>query len=279
MLQYPQIDTVAIAFGPIQVHWYGLMYVFAFLVGWLLARYRASKKGSGWTVDNVDDLATVAMIGVILGGRLGYVLFYDLAYYLNAPLEIFYVWNGGMSFHGGLLGVMLALLYFSISSKRRYLNTLDFIAPVIAPGLFFGRIGNFINAELWGKVSDSPFAMVFPNAGLSARHPTQLYEAFLEGLVLFFVLWFYSSKERNEGAVAGMFAMLYSVFRFTCEFFREPDAHIGYLFSDWFTMGMALSIPLFLVGLFLYVYSFYKSKNPTRDKVVLDDGTVLYIKR
>ncbi len=279
MLQYPQIDTVALSFGPIQVHWYGLMYVFAFLAGWFLARYRAKQKGSGWTVENVDDVATLSMLGVILGGRLGYVLFYDLSYYLSAPLEIFYVWNGGMSFHGGLIGVIAALYFYSHKEKRRFLNTLDFIAPVVAPGLFFGRIGNFINAELWGKVSDVSWAMVFPNAGLAARHPTQLYEATLEGLVLFVILWIYSSKERNEGAVAGLFAILYSVFRFTCEFFREPDTHIGYLISDWFTMGMALSIPLLLVGIALYYFSFYKSKNPSRDKVVLNDGTVIYVKR
>ncbi len=279
MLQYPQIDTVALSFGPIQVHWYGLMYVLAFLVGWFLARLRAKKKGSGWTVDNVDDVATLAMIGVILGGRLGYVLFYDLSYYLNAPLEIFYLWNGGMSFHGGLIGVMLALLFFAKKSKRKYLSVLDFVAPVVAPGLFFGRIGNFINAELWGKTSDVSWAMVFPNAGLAARHPTQLYEAGLEGLVLFLIVWIYSLKERNEGAVAGVFAMSYSVFRFICEFFREPDAHIGYLISDWFTMGMALSIPLFLAGVFLFFYSSHKSKNPSSDKVVLNDGSVIYIKR
>ncbi len=279
MIKYPIIDPVAISFGSLQVHWYGIMYIVAFILAWLLLRYRAKKAGSGWTATEIDDLITWGMIGVIVGGRLGYILFYDFVHYSANPLDIIYIWNGGMSFHGGLIGVLLATFLWSRKYKKRYITLLDFISPAVAPGLFFGRIGNFINGELWGKVSSVSWAVVFPHAGSQARHPTQLYEAFLEGLVLFVVLWIYSSKERSAGAVSGLFAILYGVFRFISEFYREPDKQLGYLYSDWFTMGMLLSLPLIVIGGLLFAYSVMKSKNPTHDKVILDDGSTLLVKR
>ncbi len=278
-MQFPQIDPIAFSLGFINIHWYGLMYVLAFLVGWFLASYRASKVGSGWTKDEVNDLVTWIMLGAILGGRLGYILFYDLAFYMANPQEIFYVWNGGMSFHGGLLGVLCIIFAWAFTHKHRFLETVDFIAPVIAPGLFFGRIGNFINSELWGKTTEASWGIVFPNAGLLPRHPTQLYEACLEGVLLFAIIWIFSSKDRPEGAVSGLFAILYGLFRIFVEFFREPDMHIGYLYGDWLTMGMVLSLPLIGVGLLLMLYSLSQKKSPKREKVVLSDGTVLWIKK
>ncbi len=278
MLEFPQINPIALSLGPVNVHWYGLMYVIAFIVGWMLLRYRASRSGSDWTHVEVNDIVSWVMLGAILGGRVGYVLFYDLAYYMQHPIEILYVWNGGMSFHGGLIGVLIVLFAWGIVYKRRFLETLDFIAPAIAPGLFFGRIGNFINAELWGKTTDVSWGMIFPNAGILPRHPTQLYEAGLEGIALFLIVWIFSAKERPEGAVSGLFALLYGTFRIFNEFFREPDAHLGYLYGDWFTMGMLLSLPLIIVGILLIVYSFFQKKSPSREKIVLKDGSVVWIK-
>ncbi len=279
MLVYPQIDPIAFSLGPVNVHWYGLMYILALLVGWILLRARASKLGSGWENSEVDDLVTWVMLGAVLGGRVGYILFYDLAYYIKAPLEIFTVWNGGMSFHGGLLGVLLTIFVWGRVHKKGFLETLDFVAPAIAPGLLFGRIGNFINGELWGRTTDVSWGMVFPHAGILPRHPTQLYEAGLEGALLFILLWIYSSKERPEGAVAGFFAILYGIFRFISEFYREPDAHIGYLYGEWLTMGMVLSLPLIVVGVCLVLYSVFQEKNPSREKIVLKDGSVVWLKK
>jgi phosphatidylglycerol:prolipoprotein diacylglycerol transferase len=192
MLAYPNISPVALSLGPVQVHWYGLMYLFAFLAGWGLARWRASRPAwiaAGWNGQKVDDLLTWIMLGVVAGGRLGYVLFYDLPVYLDQPSEIFKIWNGGMSFHGGLIGVLLMGWWWSRRNKKKFMDVVDFVAPLVPPGLFFGRIGNFINGELWGGVTDGPLGMVFPTGGPLPRHPSQLYEAGLEGLVLFVVLW------------------------------------------------------------------------------------------
>lgn len=250
-MQYPAIDPVAITLGSLQVRWYGLMYLAGFCLGWFLGRRRAARPGSGWSPVEVDDLLTFVMVGIILGGRLGYVLFYDLPAYLDDPLEILRVWNGGMSFHGGLLGVLAAFWYFARSRRRTFLDVADFVAPLIPQGLFFGRLGNFINAELWGKVSDLPWAMVFPGAGPLPRHPSQLYEAALEGLALSVLLWFFSARPRKRGAVAGLFAVGYAVFRFAVEFVRVPDAQLGYLAFGWLTMGQVLCLPLLAVGLWL----------------------------
>lgn len=250
-MTFPQIDPVAFSIGSLQLRWYGLMYLFAFVGGWLLGRLRASRPGSGWQPRDVDDLLTFVMLGVILGARLGYVLFYDLADYIRDPLEIFRVWNGGMSFHGGLLGVVGAFWYFSRTRKRPFLEVADFIAPLVPQGLFFGRMGNFINGELWGKPGDVPWAMIFPHGGPWPRHPSQLYEALLEGIVLFVVLWIFSAKKRGPGAVSGLFALLYGVFRFAVEFVRVPDVQLGYLAFGWLTMGQVLCLPLIFVGAWL----------------------------
>ena len=246
-----QIDPVALSIGSLQLRWYGLMYLAGFGLGWMLGRWRASRPGSGWTGPDVDDLLTCVMIGIILGGRIGYVLFYDLPVYTHDPMEIVRIWNGGMSFHGGLLGVLGAFWYFARTRGRTFLEVSDFIAPLIPQGLFFGRLGNFINGELWGKVSDVPWAVVFPGAGPLPRHPSQLYEAALEGLLLFIILWVFSLKPRKVGAVSGLFALAYGVFRFAVEFVRMPDVQLGYLAFGWLTMGQLLCVPLILAGAWL----------------------------
>lgn len=253
-MTYPTIDPVALSLGPLQVHWYGLMYLFSFVAGWGLARWRAARplwRAQGWTPLKVDDLLTWIMLGVVAGGRIGYVLFYDFSAFAAHPAEIFKLWNGGMSFHGGLLGVLLVILWWSRRQGRRFMEVVDFIAPFVPPGLFFGRIGNFINGELWGGVTDSPLGMVFPTGGPLPRHPSQLYEAGLEGLLLFVILWWYSSKKHPVGRVSGLFAVLYGLFRFGVEFVRQPDAHIGYLAFGWLTMGQLLCVPLLAVGVWL----------------------------
>ncbi len=257
MLIAPDIDPVAISLGPVKVHWYGLMYVAGFVGGWWLGRYRAMKPDSGWSRHEVLDLVFYLAIGVIAGGRLGYVLFYNFGYYLRHPLEIFFIWTGGMSFHGGLLGVMLALWLFGRHTRRPFLAVADFFVPLAPVGLFTGRVGNFINQELWGRVTDVPWGVVFRTGGPLPRHPSQLYEALLEGIVLFVALWLFSARPRPVGAVSGLFLLLYGVFRFAVEFVREPDAHIGYLALGWFTMGQLLSLPMIIGGLALIGWSYY----------------------
>ena len=247
----PSIDPVAFSIGAFQLRWYGLMYLAGFGIGWLLGRSRAPSLGIGWTKSDVDDLLTCSMLGVIIGGRLGYVLFYDLPVYLADPGEILRIWNGGMSFHGGLLGVLAAFWYFARTRKKGFLEISDFVAPLVPQAVFFGRIGNFINGELWGKVSDLPWAMIFPTGGPYPRHPSQLYEALLEGVLLFIILWIYSAKKRPVGRISGLFAVGYSVVRFVVEFVRIPDAQLGYLAFGWLTMGQLLCLPLFAVGLWL----------------------------
>lgn len=247
----PRLDPVALRIGPVELHWYGLMYLAGFLVGWLLGRWRASRPGSGWTPVEVDDLLSWVMLGVIVGGRLGYVVFYDAAAFLADPLEIFRIWHGGMSFHGGLLGAVAAFCWFARSRHRSFLQVSDFVAPLVPQALFFGRIGNFINGELWGKTTTVPWGMIFESGGPLPRHPSQLYEALLEGLVLFVALWVYSARPRKPGAVSGFFALGYGLARFAVEFVRVPDAHLGYLAFGWLTMGQLLCLPLMAVGLWL----------------------------
>jgi len=266
MLTYPSIDPTVFSIGPIKVHWYGLMYLFGFLSAWLLGRYRASKKNSIWTGEMVDDLVTFCVLGVVLGGRLGYVLFYDLPFYLKNPADIFAIWNGGMSFHGGLMGVLTCFWLYGRKHKMTLLDVGDFIAPMVPPGLFFGRMGNFINAELWGRHTDAPIGMVFPGGGPLPRHPSQLYEAGLEGIAFFLILWVFSAKPRPKRAVSGMFLICYGVFRFIVEFFREPDPQLGFIAFDWLTMGMLLCVPmiLFVVGLLYVAYT--KNEYTVRSK-------------
>jgi phosphatidylglycerol:prolipoprotein diacylglycerol transferase len=252
MLVHPDFDPVAFALGPLQVRWYGLMYLLGFIGGWALGRYRAKRPGSGWTGAQVDDLVFYIALGVILGGRIGYILFYGFSSFLHNPLVLFRIWEGGMSFHGGFLGVLLAMAFFARKYRRGFWTTVDFIAPLIAPGILFGRIGNFINGELWGRVTDLPWGMVFRQTGDGLpRHPSQLYEAMLEGMALFVIVWLFSAKPRPVMAVSGVFALAYGIFRFLVELVRQPDAQLGYLAFGWLTMGQVLSLPLIVAGVIL----------------------------
>ena len=256
MLPYPQIDPVAIALGPLKIHWYGLMYLVGIGGAWLLASRRLKDFDPSWSKEKLSDLVFWVAMGVILGGRLGYALFYDLPAYLAEPLKILRVWEGGMSFHGGLIGVMLATWLFGRRNGKSFFQLMDFIAPLVPIGLGAGRIGNFINAELWGKVTDVPWAMVFPNGGPDPRHPSQLYQFALEGVALFLILWAYSRKPRPTMAVSGLFAICYGIFRFIVEFVRVPDAQLGYLAWNWLTMGQVLCLPMILGGIGLMVWAY-----------------------
>ena len=250
-LDFPAVSPVIFTIGPLAVRWYSMAYLFGILIGWFLLTRNVRKNALALTKENIEDLVFYITLGVILGGRLGYVLFYDLPVYLDQPSEIFKIWNGGMSFHGGLIGVLLMGWWWSRRNKKKFMDVVDFVAPLVPPGLFFGRIGNFINGELWGGVTDGPLGMVFPTGGPLPRHPSQLYEAGLEGLVLFVVLWVYSSRIRPTGRVSGLFAVLYGVFRFAVEFVRQPDPQLGYLAFGWLTMGQLLCVPLLIAGLWL----------------------------
>jgi phosphatidylglycerol:prolipoprotein diacylglycerol transferase len=257
-MMHPNFDPVAFSLGPLQFRWYGFMYMLGFAAAWLLARRRIRRGRNdplapayGWTQAEFDDLVTWTFLGVILGGRAGYVLFYDLPSFIADPLEIFRIWHGGMSFHGGLLGTLIAFRRHARKSGRTFLEVSDFIAPLIPPGLFFGRIGNFINGELWGRPSALPWAVIFPNAGPAPRHPSQLYEAALEGVALFAALWLISARKREAGMISGLFALLYALVRFAAEFAREPDAHLGYPAFGLLTMGQLLCLPLAAAGALL----------------------------
>jgi len=252
---HPQFDPVALALGPIAIHWYGLMYLLAFVGVLALGRIRLGSQAAGrpqFTPRDLDDVLLYGVLGVVLGGRLGYVIFYKPAYYLAHPAEILAIWQGGMAFHGGLLGVIAALAIFAWRRRVPFFTVADFIAPLVPFGLAAGRMGNFINGELWGRVADPtaiPWAMVFPQAGDGlARHPSQLYQMGLEGISLFIILWWYSSRPRPLGAVSGMFLIGYGGFRFLAEFAREPDQFLGVL-SLGLSMGQWLSIPMILLGL------------------------------
>lgn len=253
-MTYPQIDPVAISLGPLSIHWYGLMYLLGFAFVWLLGRYRAARHD--WQVGQLEDLLFYGALGVILGGRLGYALFYDLPANLDNPLNLLKIWQGGMSFHGGLIGVLIAFWYFGRKTGKSFFEISDFIAPMVPVGLMLGRIGNFINGELWGRVSDLPWAMVFPGAGPLPRHPSQLYQAALEGLLLFIVLWIYSAKPRPRAAVSGLFLLGYGLFRFIVEFVRIPDPQYGYLAFGWLTMGQILCLPMVIGGAMMMVWAY-----------------------
>jgi phosphatidylglycerol:prolipoprotein diacylglycerol transferase len=253
MIAFPDINPVALELGPVKIHWYGLMYLLGFGTAWWLGRVRARDPRRDWSAAAMDDLLFYLALGVIVGGRLGYVLFYDLSRFVNDPSLILRIWQGGMSFHGGLLGVMIAMWWFARTRGRRFFAVADFVAPLVPPGIAFGRIGNFINGNLWGGPSDLPWAMVFPDprAGGVARHPSQLYQALLEGLALFVIVWIYSRHPRPTMAVSGVFLTGYGIFRFAVEFIRVPDGHIGYLAFDWLTMGQVLSAPMIIAGVIL----------------------------
>ena len=264
MLPYPQIDPVALALGPLKIHWYGLMYLIGIGGAWWLASRRVNAFAPTWNKEKLSDLVFWVAMGVILGGRLGYVLFYDLAAYIAEPVRMLRIWEGGMSFHGGLIGVMLATWWFGKRNNKSFFELMDFIAPLVPIGLGAGRIGNFINAELWGKPTDVPWAMIFPPFSDPAqlpRHPSQLYQFALEGVALFVILWLFSRKPRPTMAVSGMFALFYGIFRFIVEFVRVPDAQLGYIAWGWLTMGQILCVPMILAGLGLIWWAY--NRKPT----------------
>ena len=256
MLIHPQFDPVALQLGPFAVHWYGLMYLLAFGLVLVLGRWRiAHQPWTGWTNKMLDDALFYGVLGVILGGRLGYILFYKPGDFLANPLDILKVWEGGMSFHGGFLGVILAMALFARSRKLPWLSVTDFIAPLVPLGLVAGRLGNFINGELWGRPTDLPWGMVFPQAadGL-ARHPSQLYQFAGEGLLLFAIVWLFALKPRPVGAISAVFLIGYGVLRFLAEFTREPDSFLGLLRLG-LSMGQWLSLPMIVTGIWMYRWS------------------------
>lgn len=264
MVSYPQIDPVLVAVGPIKIHWYGVMYLIGFAAAWWLAMRRTARPDSPFKKDQIEDLIMYGALGVVLGGRFGYVLFYHFDRFLEDPVWLLRVWEGGMSFHGGLIGVVVAMLLYARRLNLNLFHVMDFVAPLVPVGLGFGRLGNFIGQELWGRPSDVPWAMVFPNdPELLARHPSQLYQAFLEGLVLFAILWWYSSKPRPRMAVSALFLIVYGCFRFAVEFVREPDNHIQFDLFGWMTRGQLLSAPMVVLGcvLLFMAYQHYATNN------------------
>jgi phosphatidylglycerol---prolipoprotein diacylglyceryl transferase len=276
MLTYPDIDPIALSIGPLKVHWYGLMYLVGFAAFWVLGRYRASRPDSGWTAEMVDDVLFFGVMGTIIGGRLGYMLFYGYDQLAADPLNLFKIWEGGMSFHGGLIGVLTAMWLFARRYQRRFFEVTDFIAPLVPLGLFAGRIGNFINGELWGSPTSLPWGMRLPcdrfpvycrdlpaGAQWSAPlQPSQLYEALLEGVVLFLIVWLFSRRPRPTMAVSGVFLIGYGFFRFVVELIRQPDAQLGYLAFGWVTMGQVLSLPMVLAGIVLVFLAYRRRRVP-----------------
>jgi len=280
--RYPLIDfdPVAISIGPLSIHWYGVMYLLAFLAFWSIgSRLAASRTWCGWSKEDVGDMLFYGMLGVILGGRVGYMLVYGHDLLLQDPLSLFKIWDGGMSFHGGLLGVIVAMGLFARRKRYTFWQVADFVAPLAPIGLAFGRLGNFIGGELWGRLTDVPWAMIFaratgfaPDRALAmreawrsgaldhlARHPSQLYEAGLEGVMLFAIMLWYSARKRPPGAVSGLFLLGYGCFRIFAEFFRQPDSQIGFLALNWLTMGMLLSLPMVLAGLVIMLLAYRAS--------------------
>ncbi len=261
MLRYPQIDPVALHLGPVQIHWYGIMYVIGFATAWYLARRRAARPGSSWSDNDVDDLIFWAMVGGIAGGRIGYVLFYGLSFWGLDPWYPLKIWQGGMSFHGGIIGVFLSLALFGLRRSRNVLDVLDFTAVLPGLGILFGRIGNFINGELWGAPTQVPWGFLVPGAPGAppvVRHASQLYEGLLEGLLLFVLLWTFSARPRPRGTVIGLGLAWYGLVRIWVEFIREPDAQLGYLAGGWLTMGQLLSLPALVAGLALLALGVFR---------------------
>lgn len=255
MLVHPQFDPVAFQLGPVAVRWYGLMYLVGFALFVVLGKLRARRQLlTGWHPRDVDDMLFYGVLGVIAGGRLGYVLFYKPLHYLANPLEVVALWSGGMSFHGGFLGVLVAMWWFARRRGKRWLDVTDFVAPLVPLGLAAGRLGNFINGELWGRPTDGPWGMVFPQVDGLARHPSQLYQFGLEGVALFAVLWWYTDRHRPMGAPSGLFLIGYGAFRFIAEYAREPDSFLGYL-AGGLTMGQWLSLPMIAAGVAMLVWS------------------------
>jgi len=262
MLTYPGFDPVALSFHGLKVRWYGLMYVIGFLAAWWLGRRRAARPDSTWTPLEVDDLVFYAVFGVILGGRIGWLVFYGQQALADDPSYWYKIWQGGMSFHGGLIGVLVALLVLARRHKRAFGDVLDFTAPLPTLGIAAGRIGNFINGELWGKETTVPwgFAVRGSDGVVRVLHPSQLYEGALEGLALFAILWWFTSRPRPRWAPAGLFLLCYGSFRILIEFVRVPDEQLGYLAGDWLTMGISLSLPMVLAGLALLGYAYHRDQ-------------------
>ncbi len=271
-MNYPDINPVALSLGSLNIYWYGVSYMLAFMAGWWLAKYRA-KQLPDWNLQSIDDLIFYVVLGVVLGGRLGYILFYGFEGWLSDPVRLIRVWEGGMSFHGGLVGVLIAMGLFARKHQKHFFEVTDFIAPIVPVGLFSGRIGNFINGELWGGPTDLPWGMSLScdrfysvcidklnlPAGMAMTpplHPSQLYEALLEGIVMFIVLWLVASKRPPVMVISGLFLILYGSFRFMVELVRMPDAHIGYLWGDWLTMGQLLSLPMAIAGVVIFTFGF-----------------------
>ncbi len=252
MLPYPNIDPIAFSIGPVHIHWYGLMYLVGFIAAFALAHWRVKHHALDWTSEQISDLIFFAALGVIIGGRIGYLLFYPTPPDFSFPWSIFKVWEGGMSFHGGFIGVVLAMMLFAYRRQKSVWEVIDFAAILTPFGLAAGRFGNFINGELWGRVTDVPWAMIFPTGGPFPRHPSQLYEMLLEGLGLLTLLLLYARKPRPSGRIAALFIMGYATARFVVEFFREPDLQVGFVAFGWLTMGQLLSIPMFFIGLLLW---------------------------
>jgi len=259
MITYPDISPVALDLGFTQIHWYGLMYLLAFISAWALGTYRAKQVNSGWNGEQVSDVLFYGALGVILGGRIGYIIFYNFEKFINDPVMLLRIWEGGMSFHGGFIGVILAVYIFSRKSGKAFFEVGDFIIPLVPLGLGFGRIGNFINKELWGRPVDTmvPWAMDYGDH--IARHPSSLYQAISEGLLLFVVIFMYSRTTRPRMAVSALFIMCYGIVRFITEFYRTPDAHLNFVMFGWMTKGQQLSIPMIVIGLGILVYA-YKNK-------------------
>lgn len=260
MLHYPEINPVALAIGSIKVYWYGLIYLLSFAIAWALSVYRAKKYHLDWTNDQITDLIFYSALGVVIGGRIGYVLFYGFDNFLHNPLVLFKIWQGGMSFHGGLIGVAVALWLYGRSIHKSFFTMGDFIVPVVPIGLGLGRIGNFINGELWGRTTDMPWGMIYPHVDNLPRHPSQIYEFLTEGVLLFIILWFYSAKPRPKMAVSAVFLIFYGLFRIINEFFRQPDTQIGFIAFGWLTKGQLLSLPMLLIGIFLLIYAYKTDK-------------------
>ncbi len=250
---HPQFDPIAVHIGSFGIHWYGLMYLLGFLAFLALGKYQIKyKTWFSWNTQMLDDALFYGALGVILGGRIGYILFYQLSSFMQHPLDIFKIWQGGMSFHGGFLGVLIAMFLFNKKHNQPWLKIMDFVAPLVPIGLGAGRMGNFINGELWGRATNSNFGMIFPQVDNITRHPSQLYEFALEGIILFFILWWFSHKERPIGAVSALFLIGYGSFRFLVEFTRQPDEHLGLLQLS-FSMGQWLSLPMILIGVWMWL--------------------------
>jgi phosphatidylglycerol---prolipoprotein diacylglyceryl transferase len=249
MLVFPHINPIAIHFGSLHIYWYGLMYLFGFGIAFLIAKYRIKHYQIKFSNAELSDLIFYCALGTIIGGRIGYMLFYNLPNFLSNPVIILWFWEGGMSFHGGLLGVILGLYFYAKKVKKSFFIVTDFTAPLVPIGIFLGRIGNFINGELWGRITTMPWGIIYPNAGPLPRHPSELYEAFFEGIVLLFIIWFYAKKFRPTGFISAIFLISYGIMRVFLEFFREPDSQLGFIAFNWLTMGQILSLLMILAGI------------------------------